>query len=238
MVVAQPDQEAPPVVALSFWRCDRAAMDQIIQYDQERQLPILQTFVDGGRLFEAGTFVHAWGDQYNYVSYLVAPDIASIAAVGAESQSAYEARYPDDTFFLENCHEHFDNIYTVRTGNGFSGTVTPDDPAAVVLSFWRCPLMQMDRLMRNEAAAQTVADAIESEGLWRGSGFMTHAWGDTWNVVRYTGGDDLDQIMSAFDVMGERMEGFERDGDDLNVTCSAHRDNIYDFVVRTTPREG
>jgi hypothetical protein len=233
---AQPEQQGPPpMVALSFWRCQRSAMDQIVQYDHERMLPIMQSFVDSGRLFESGTFTHAWGDQFNYVSYLVAPDIASIAAIADESQSAYEERYPGDTFFLDNCDEHFDNIYSVRTGSGFTGTVSPDEPATVVLSFWKCPLQEIGRLMRNEATSQPVADALRDEGLWRGSGFMTHAWGDSWNVVRYTGGDDLEQVLSTFDVYAERMEDVEIEGANINNTCSAHRDNIYDFVVRTTP---
>ena len=234
---AQPQEGPPPMVALSFWRCDRSAMDQIIQADFERGLPIMQSFVDSGRLFEAGTMVHAWGDQYNYVSYLVAPDIASIAAIADESQAAYNEQYPDDNFFIEHCHEHFDNIYTARTGGGFSGSVSPDEPAAVVLSFWRCPFQEIGRLMQNETTSQPIADALTEEGLWRGSGFMTHAWGDSWNVVRYTGGDDLEQVMSTFDIYAERMENVELEGANINNTCSAHRDNIYDFVVRTTPRQ-
>jgi hypothetical protein len=234
---AQPQEGPPPVVALSFWRCDRSAMDEIIQADYERQLPIMQSFVDSGRLFESGTLVHAWGDEYNYVSYLVAPDIASIAAIADESQAAYSEAHPDDTLFLDHCGEHFDNIYTARTGEGFTGNVTPDAPATVVLSFWKCPLGEIGRLMRNEEAAAPTAAALTEAGMWRGSGFMTHAWGDAWNVVRYTGGDDFEQIISTFDVYAERMENVEIEGENINNTCSAHRDNIYDFVVRTTPRQ-
>jgi hypothetical protein len=235
---AQPADQPPPVVALSFWKCERSALDQIITTEFAQGLPIYQSFVDSGRIFEAGTLRHAWGDEYNYVSYLVAPDIATIAAASDEINEAYGERYPNDNAFLEHCTEHFDNIYTAATGEGFFGDVTPDEPATVVLSFWKCPLPEMGRLVRNARAAQPVADAITEEGMWRGSGFMTHAWGDVWNLVRYTGADDLEAVMTGFDALTERSGSIEMEGEDPNVTCSAHKDNIYDLVLRTTPREG
>jgi hypothetical protein len=234
---AQPADLPPPTIALSFWRCDRSAMDQIIQGEQERGLPVYQSFVDSGRIFEAGVLRHAWGDEYNYVSYLVAPDFASIDAVNSEINDAYEARYPDDTFFLSHCSEHFDNIYTGRVGSGFTGAVSPDDPATVVLSFWKCPLTEIGRLIELESGRPAeVAAQMTEEGLWRGSGFMVHSWGDAWNVVRYTGADDMEALMTAFDTLGERLGDPAGVQSGVNQTCTAHRDNIYDLVVRTTPR--
>jgi hypothetical protein len=234
--LAQPADSEPPTIALSFWRCDRGAMDQIVQYEQTRVLPIAQSFVDSGRLFESGVLRHAWGDEYNYVSYLVAPDIAAIDAVSGEINEALEAAYPGDTYFLDHCSEHFDNIYTGRVGGGFSGAVSPEDPATVVLSFWKCPLTEIGRLMELEGGeAAAVSAQMTEEGLWRGSGFMTHSWGDAWNVVRYTGGDDLEQVMTAFDTLAERLGDDGDAANGVNQTCSAHRDNIYELVVRTTP---
>jgi hypothetical protein len=90
------------------------------------------------------------------------------------------------------------------------------------------------------AGSAIVAQELVTEGIWRGSGFMTHAWGDPWNVVRYTAADDLPALLTAFDTLGERMESRygAMEATNVNNTCSAHRDNIYDLVVRTTPREG
>jgi hypothetical protein len=235
---AQPAEDTPPTVALSFWKCSRAGLDQIIATEFAQGLPVYQSFVDNGRIFEAGTLRHAWGDEYNYVSYIVGPDIATVVAASDEINEAYTERYPNENAFLEHCTEHFDNIYTAATGQGFHGDVTPDDPATVVLSFWKCPLPELGRLVQNARAMQPMADAITEEGTWRGSGFMTHSWGDAWNLVRYTGADDLEAVMTGFDELTERSESVEQEGDDPNVTCSAHRDNIYDLVLRTTPRDG
>jgi hypothetical protein len=236
---AQPEDTAPPTVAITFWQCERGALDQLIEYEQTRGLPILQAFVDRGRIFEAGTMVHAWGDEWNYVQFIVAPDIATATAANGEIGDAYEAAYPDDTLLLDRCSGHHDNIYTVRTGQGFVGAVTPDDPATVALSFWKCPISQLGRLMDQEVASSAiVAQELLDEGLWRGSGFMTHAWGDAWNVVRYSAADDIPALLTAFDTADERMQSRYASMEPTNLgnTCSAHRDNIYDLVVRTTPR--
>jgi len=238
--LAQPDAAAPPTVAMSFWQCDRAAMDQLIEAEQTRSLPIYQSLVDSGQMFEAGAMTHAWGDEWNFVLYVVAQDLAAAVAANSAIQSAYAERWPDDNLLVESCTGHFDNIYTARTGEGFTGAVSPDDPATVALSFWQCPLHEVGRLMEEEGRGSAViAQELTNEGLWRGSGFMTHAWGDVWNVVRYSAADDLPSLLTAFDAMGERMESRfpGMAATNVNATCSQHKDNIYDLVVRTTQGE-
>ncbi len=234
---AQPDTP-PPTITMTFWQCERNALDQLIEYEHTRALPIYQSMVNSGRVFDIGTMVHAWGDQFNYVTYLVAADLATAIAANDEITEAYSAQYPDDNFLLQSCSSHFDNIYTARFGNGIAGAVTPDAPATVALSFWRCPQTEIGRLMEGEAATWDVANTMTSEGLWRGMGFMTHSWGDVWNVVRYAGADTLPELLTAFDTFDERLEAsVPDDAQGLNETCTAHRDNIYELVVQTTPRQ-
>ncbi len=67
----------------------------------------------------AGTFIHAWADEWNLGIYTVAPSIQAVLDFNEEAASRYEERHPEaEDIFGPACPTHRDNFYVMgpRTG--------------------------------------------------------------------------------------------------------------------------
>lgn len=113
------DPDNRPAVAVSMWQCNFAAMERLTQMEDSLMVPIAQELVDAGTIYAYGHMNHQWGDEWNYVNYITAPDAAAAMAANDEISRLFGERHPDmeeDPFFLESCKAHRDNIYVHRIG--------------------------------------------------------------------------------------------------------------------------
>jgi len=96
-------QEAPdteeaqnPTIGVNYWKCDWARVNE-------------------GEISGGGMLTHQWGDEWNVVFYMTAPDTPSYLTAFQEAGRRFEERHPDATPITEYCSEHKDNIYTLRS---------------------------------------------------------------------------------------------------------------------------
>ena len=54
-------------------------MDQVIEQNRERWLPIAQELVDEGAILGYGALRHHWGDEWNYVEWISAANRAALS---------------------------------------------------------------------------------------------------------------------------------------------------------------
>lgn len=115
-------QEQPGVVVFSQNKCGMDQVDDVLELSEELFSPILDQKIREGKLFGYGYLTHAWGDEWNFVVYYLAPSTASFAETFSEVGRELAEEHPD---FMErlatHCSEHKDNIYSVAR------MVGPDD---------------------------------------------------------------------------------------------------------------
>ena len=116
LAAAQEEEEAPPVLRLSFFKCDFAggAGDRIDDELENRDIPIWKELMSEGKIIDHGYFYHWWADEWNLGVYTIGASIpALIEAVGAAAER-YEQRHGDaDTEVAKACPEHKDGFYTL-----------------------------------------------------------------------------------------------------------------------------
>lgn len=105
-----------PMMVVSYWKCNYAYVGDLVEGVAETGLPVAQQMVDDGDLFAYGMMTHAWGDEWNVMFYTATHDEASFMQKTSDLQSEqFEAMGSDMIAgFLENCHDHRDNIYSMR----------------------------------------------------------------------------------------------------------------------------
>jgi len=100
----------------------------------------------------------------------------------------------------------------------------------VVISQNMVPLAQMGRYVELTNKYWTPGfDKLVDEGKLISWGFMTHAWGDEWNVVVHYVAKDFDSFEKAW---SEGLKLFteaapEESNDEMINMISAHKDGIY-----------
>ena len=235
---AQDDEApAPPTFVVSSHQCDYAQLDTLIAQDRARTLPILQALVDEGKLIQAGEAVHHWGDEYNLLTWLAAPDMPSALAAWEDMTARYREAYPDDNLFIETCPKHRDYFYTQRVStqaaapppNGGNGLT-------LAVSYYTCDYPQLGALL-DEARTRglPIAQGLVDEGALGHQGIYTHDWGDEWNFVITRTAADLPTLLRALETFGERYaaEYGTNTRSLLDDHCSAHKDNIYTVRMLT-----
>ncbi len=94
-------------------------MGAIVEELETLTVPIWDELVDEGMVMSAGTFIHAWADEWNLGIYTVAPSIQAVLDFNEEAASRYEERHPEaEDIFGPACPTHRDNFYVMgpRTG--------------------------------------------------------------------------------------------------------------------------
>lgn len=128
-----PNVEEPqgPTVGLSYWKCDWQNLSEIEQVGDSLITPIYQELVDEGQILGFGMLSHQWGDEWNIIFYMSAPDTPSYLAAFEEANQRIAERHPDLTPLTEYCSEHKDNIYTVTTATPAVDTTASPDTTGV-----------------------------------------------------------------------------------------------------------
>lgn len=111
-------QQEAPTVGVSYWKCDWGELGNIGQVTDSLYTPIMQELVDEGTIMNFGMLTHQWGDEWNVVFYITAPDTPTYLEASREAVDRFEERHPDVLNLTEVCSEHKDNIYTLRTATG------------------------------------------------------------------------------------------------------------------------
>lgn len=111
---AQPAVQ-PGVVVVSYNKCSMRAPAQLDSLNALAFFPALDELVNERRLLGWGVLGHAWGDEWNYVIYYTAENVAAFHSAFNEAVRRVAQRRPDVwDMFGSLCTEHKDNIYSVR----------------------------------------------------------------------------------------------------------------------------
>lgn len=234
---AQDEAPAQPTYVVGTYQCSYAGLEALIERDRERALPILQALVDEGKLSQAGEAVHAWGDEYNLLTWLAAPDVPSALEAWQEMIDRYEEAYPDDNLFLETCPKHRDFFYKQRASTQATNPPPNEGNEPILaLSYYTCDYDKLGDIVEAGSTRQlAIAQALVDEGAMGSQGFYTHEWGDEWNLVISRTAKDLPSLLSALTTMGERYEAEhgEEPRSLVDEHCTAHKDNVYSIVMVT-----
>jgi len=69
---------------------------------------------------------------------------------------------------------------------------------------------------------------LQNEGLLRTAGFLTHDWGDEWNVNFYMVTEDRDTFFQAWgELMSRLTERYPGWFERIAPLCTMHKDNLY-----------
>ena len=117
--LAQEEDDDSPTLRISMFQCHWDQMGALMEELENRTVPIWDELVDEGMVMSAGTFVHAWADEWNLGIYTVAPSIQAVLDFNEEVARRYEERYPEaEDVFGPACPKHRDGFYVMgpRTG--------------------------------------------------------------------------------------------------------------------------
>lgn len=230
MAIAQEEDETPPMLLISSWQCDFSAMGDISEDWNERGINAARAAVASGSWNDAGTFYHAWSDEWNVNYWATGEDIPALLAGQQTSNETYGESYPDQPSLWEMCREHKDGFYQMGRATegaddaGEDGAET-EDPPMLAISSWKCT----DVAAVNEAwdgAYLPKAQAVVDAGEWMSAGVFYHAWADEWNVNFYYIAEDIPQILEGWQ---SYIQSFDEDSPDITEYCTAHKDGFYGF---------
>ncbi len=115
--VAQDD--TPPTLRLSFYRCDFSNLDAVMEQIDELEIPVWEELVAEGMIQDHGYFIHSWASEWNVGIYTIGADIPAILAAVEESNRRFDERHPDaESLFAEACPSHRDGFYVLGPGTG------------------------------------------------------------------------------------------------------------------------
>lgn len=233
-----PAMQQPGIIVVSQQKCRFDMTRQLHDWYRTNAAPVLNQLVRDGRLIGWGVLEHNWGDEWNDAHYFLARDIPTFMAAFDAFFQGLRQRDPQFMQALDRfCSEHKDNIYgLVMTETPMVDPRTQPMPGILVVSSQKCALGQLEAAQtwwRTNAAP--VLNQLVRDGRLMGWGLLEHAWGDEWNDVSYYIARDLPTFHAAFGTFWQGiaqrdpqfMQTFQR-------MCSAHKDNIYSFVMTET----
>ena len=116
---AAQDEDTPPTLRISMFQCHWDKVGDAMDQFEEITLPVWNELVDEGMIIDAGTFIHAWADEWNVGIYTVATSIQAVLDFTAEAGRRIEERHPDaPNTFGEACPRHRDGFYVLGPSTG------------------------------------------------------------------------------------------------------------------------
>ena len=114
------DSEKPTILVFSQNKVKMADMGKVNKMVDSVFAPILNSFVDEGKLSGWGQLNHAWGDEWNFNLWYSATDTETFHKFWDEYTKHVSEKFPDAFgSTIGYFQEHKDNIYSIR--NGYSG---------------------------------------------------------------------------------------------------------------------
>lgn len=106
-------------VVYSENKCHSKHISDLNQYTKDTWAPILNEIVESGTWSNWGVMNHAWGNEWNWNIYYIAPDRESFFKGFSEMIKKMNEKHPD--WFQKSqewCFEHKDNMYVQSIGYG------------------------------------------------------------------------------------------------------------------------
>lgn len=121
---AQEEEDEPPVLRLSFFKCNfgGGAGERVNDELENQVIPVWKELVSEGMIQDYGVFYHWWADEWNMGIYTIASSIQAIVDAEVEAGDRLEARFGDDqSAQSQACPEHRDGFYTIGPSAGMDG---------------------------------------------------------------------------------------------------------------------
>ncbi len=120
-LVAQEEDDSPPMLRLSFYMCNTNRIDDAMEEVESQDIPVWNELVAEGMVEDYGYIIHRWADEWNVGIYTIAESIDAVIKASAEAGRRIEERYGDGpNVFGEACPHHRAGFYVV-------GPSTDDD---------------------------------------------------------------------------------------------------------------
>ena len=108
-----------------------------------------------------------------------------------------------------------------------------DEPDVIAISYFKCKLGSLSDVNALDASSTAIAQELIDSGTWTVYGILNHRWADEWNYMTYVGAPSLASLLSGLDTFNDRLEALpenEAETDRFQTLCTAHKDNIYNWV--------
>lgn len=105
-----------PVVVVSLNMCAFDRLDSLAAVFRSRSQPLWSEQVTAGKIINFGVLRHAWGDEWNWVTYFTAPDLQTFLTARDEVLRKARERFGTTPVTQGFCTAHKDNIYNVVVG--------------------------------------------------------------------------------------------------------------------------
>lgn len=225
----QPAAEPPPpTVIISSFKCDWNRMADVMA-QAEAQLPYWQEQKTAGTIMDSGVYVHTWGDEWNFMRYIVAPSMESAVTANTAANEAFAEANPTSNALGEACQSHRDNFYLAGASAGSESAPTGGNPA-MMMSFLQCETSRIGDVMAEfENVVIPTYQVLVDEGMIRSAASFGHFWADEWNVGFFVVAEDIPTFLTAWQEANSRMA--ERPV--VAEACPLHKDGFYTLGPRT-----
>jgi len=218
------EEETPPMLVISSWKCDFGEMGTISDDWDGPGMAAAQAAVDAGKWNSAGIFYHDWADEWNVNYWAVGKDIATLIEGQNVSNDAYDDAMGDNGLNLwDVCSEHKDGFYVLAHGTDSEASAPGPEMA---ISSWKCTDVGAVWDGWNDYVRAKAQAVVDGGGTWNDAGMFVHAWAGEWNVNFYYMAEDIPAILAGWQAM---VDSFGDDAPDLTDYCSEHKDGFYSF---------
>ena len=229
-------QGTPPTVFMTAWKCDQSAMGDLADTARERMLPIAQAMKDEGTIQNYAVLGHHWGDEWNFMTVLMADDLASGHEASAELRERYSAENDPAATLLDHCTSHRD---AVHAGAWQTQRGRPIEPGmTVAVSHFACPFTTIGAIIEaHERVLLPASQASVDEGHGLFVAATRHEYGDEWTYAIWRAASDLPAFVAFNADANERATALAQelmpDAENPMNACTAHKDNIYGVIAAT-----
>jgi hypothetical protein len=117
-----------PTLVLTDLKCDWGQLGAVVEQFETMNVPIWDELVAEGMIESAGTYIHFWGDEWNFGIWYVTADIPGFLDAWGESNRRLAERHPDAPVdVLAACPEHRDRFYNMGPRTGMDDDEDDDD---------------------------------------------------------------------------------------------------------------